>query len=98
MKIHYLVLYAVFIAALLPLKSRAVNPIITGALITAGATLLTSGGGGGGGQLYSFKGQNINANDCWEDGSGPCPNGNSLWSFLIPKMTLSCFNFRQLFG
>ena len=79
MKIPYLVLYAVFIAALLPLKSRAVDPIITGALITAGATLITSGGGGGG-QLYSFKGQNINANDCWEDGSGPCPQGKSLLS------------------
>ena len=79
MKIHYLVLYAVFIAALLPLESRAVDPVIGAALITAGATLLTSGGGGGGGQLYSFKGQNINANDCWEDGSGPCPNGKSVF-------------------
>ena len=74
MKILHLALGAVFIAALLPLESEAVAPVIVSSLIGAGAKLL-GGGGGGGGQLYSFKGQNINANDCWEDGGGPCPNG-----------------------
>ena len=75
MKILQLVLGAVFIAALLPWESGAVAPAIVASLVGAGAQLLGGGSGGGGGQLYSFKGQNINANDCWEDGGGPCPNG-----------------------
>ena len=100
MKFLHLVLCAVFMAAMLLLESGAVNPVIGAALIGAGAQLLGGGGGGGsGGQIYSFKGQNINANDCWEDGSGPCPNGKIYLSVSLSWNLYVVLNhFRQLFG
>ena len=69
--------------------------MITGALVAAGATLLTADGGGGGGGIYEVNGKRVDANDCWQDGSGPCANGNCFdddgpKGFLIKETTVSC--------
>ena len=41
------------------------------------------------------SGQKIDADDCWEDGNGPCPNGNCLdrngrKGVVIKETTVAC--------
>ena len=70
--------------------------MITAALIGAGAQLVTSGGGGS--QIWEVGGKTVDADDCFEDGSGPCPNGNCLDDYgpkglIIKETTVSCSFF-----
>merc|ERR1711892_628255 len=54
---------------------------VVAALSAAGAKIFNGiiKGGGGGGELWQLQsGQIIDANNCWEDGQGHCPNGNCL--------------------
>ncbi|XP_071514709.1 uncharacterized protein [Panulirus ornatus] len=68
--------------------------VITGALISAGASLLTGGGGGGSSTWVLPDGQKINPDKCWQDGSGPCANGNCLDAgrrgIVLKETTVAC--------
>jgi len=55
-----------------------VAPEIVAAIISGGATLLTSSGGNGGATYMLSDGSVVHPDNCWEDGSGPCPNANCL--------------------
>ena len=62
---------------------------ITAALIAAGASLLTSSGNHGSGHWQLKDGTKINADRCWQDGSGACPNGESSISSIRLKKSSS---------
>ncbi|XP_042871762.1 uncharacterized protein LOC122253057 [Penaeus japonicus] len=69
--------------------------VITAALISAGASLVSSDGGGGSSTWELPSGQRFDANKCWQDGSGPCANGNCLDNkgrrgIVIKETTVSC--------
>ncbi|XP_042894217.1 uncharacterized protein LOC122268046 [Penaeus japonicus] len=69
--------------------------VITAALIAAGAQAVTAGAGGGSSNTWELpSGVRINADTCWQDGSGPCPNGNCLdegrQGTVIKETTVSC--------
>lgn len=69
--------------------------VITSALIAAGAQLVTASGDQGGSATWELpSGVTVNPNSCWQDGSGPCPNGNCLdkgtQGTVIKETTVSC--------
>lgn len=70
----------ILILCILVTRIAAVDPVIGAAIIGAGATLLASSGGGGASTtVYQLNtGDLINADQCWQDGGGACPNGNCL--------------------
>merc|ERR1712106_288246 len=88
----------ILVLGLLINESLSDGGVITGALITSGATLfggLIKGGGGksSGSQLWQLQnGQIIDANNCWESGQGHCPNGNCLddGGILIKENIVDC--------
>nr|XP_027215140.1 uncharacterized protein LOC113808014 [Penaeus vannamei]XP_027218734.1 uncharacterized protein LOC113811242 [Penaeus vannamei] len=68
--------------------------VITAALIGAGARLV-SGSGGPSSTWELPSGRRVDADNCWQDGSGPCANGNCLdddgrKGFIIKETTVSC--------
>ena len=75
MKIKTVIFLVILCLSLVPTSVLSVDPVITAALIGAGATLLTQSGNSGGGNLWELGGQTIDSDDCWQDGGGACPNG-----------------------
>merc|ERR1712115_635453 len=75
-------------------QANAAGGAIASALLGAGAQLLSSDAGGGG--LWVLPtGQKIDPNKCWQDGSGPCANGNCLDNdgrrgIVIKETTVGC--------
>lgn len=71
-----------------------IDPVITAALIGAAASIVTSPGNPP--NTWELpSGTKINADDCWTDGGGACPNGNCLDSngprgIPIKTTELSC--------
>merc|ERR1719500_153078 len=62
------------------------------------ADVISSGGGDGSHSTWEMKdgsGVRIDANNCWQDGGGACPNGNCMDSkgprgIMIKETTVSC--------
>ena len=55
-----------------------IAPAIIIAALGAGSTLISASQGGNGHTYLLASGVKIDADRCWQDGSGPCPNGNCL--------------------
>eukprot|EP00092_Neocalanus_flemingeri_P088914 GFUD01112415.1.p1 GENE.GFUD01112415.1~~GFUD01112415.1.p1 ORF type:complete len:129 (+),score=4.99 GFUD01112415.1:59-445(+) len=77
-----------------PRVKRAVG-VGAAALASAGATLLTGSSNSGQGNLWQLNGKTLDANKCWADGTGPCPNGNCLdykgqRGTIIKEQTVDC--------
>jgi len=62
------------------------------------ANMISSGGGDGSHSTWEMKdgsGVRIDANNCWQDGGGACPNGNCMDNkgpkgIMIKETTVSC--------
>lgn len=69
-----------FVNTTLISREKRASGAILGALKGLGAVILqTASPSNGNSETWRIpSGQVIDANSCWEDGSGPCPNGNCL--------------------
>ncbi|XP_037790740.1 uncharacterized protein LOC119586123 [Penaeus monodon] len=97
-------IYAVFVVwcfVLAPAEASSIKNrekrdggVITAALIGAGAQVVTAGGGESSNTWELPSGVKVSAENCWQDGSGPCPNGNCLdrgrQGTVIKETTVSC--------
>merc|ERR1712127_764616 len=88
MKFPMLLLLALSVA-----RTGAVGAYVS-SIVAAGGTLLASDGSSSS-QWTLPSGQTIDADDCWQDGSGPCANGNCLDNdgrrgIPIKETTVSC--------
>ena len=70
-------IFTIFSICQIP-TSTSLDPGTLSAIIGAGGQLLTSGTGNAGRTHVYFNGVIVSADNCWKDGSGPCPSGNCL--------------------
>merc|ERR1712179_24269 len=82
------------------LPSDRIAPAVLAALPAVAqsvASIISTGGGDGSHSTYEMKdsGVRFDANDCWQDGGGACPNGNCMDNkgrkgVVIKETTVSC--------